>query len=110
MLSFSFNVSDDILESCDIREVYTGVDVDYDTKALTTYGDIEEIEVVLVEASIDVGLYEVEVTRKASNIYKVYGTDLYIETKYCHELSISDEATLKYESTYGMTKGELIFE
>lgn len=53
--------------------------------------------------------YEIQITRKAQNLYKVSGSDLWIETKYCYEYSYSETVIMDY-SGYGYTKGELIFK
>ena len=53
--------------------------------------------------------YEVQITRKYQNLYKVDNTDIWIQTKYCYEYSNSEKAILKYTG-YGYSKGELIFK
>jgi hypothetical protein len=53
--------------------------------------------------------YEVQITRKYQNLYKVDNTDIWIQTRYCYEYSYSEKAILKY-SGYGFSKGELIFK
>lgn len=55
------------------------------------------------------GIFKIEVTRKESNLYKVEGTDYYIETRYCYEYTTHDEVILKVESNYGYGKGTIIF-
>ncbi|WP_140637490.1 hypothetical protein [Methylibium rhizosphaerae] len=49
--------------------------------------------------------YEITVTRKASNVYRVDGKSITIQTRYCYVYAYSEEALLK-SSGYG---GELIF-
>ena len=49
--------------------------------------------------------YEVSLTRKGSNVYKIDGKDIIIQTRYCYVYAYSDEAIFK-ASGYG---GELIF-
>lgn len=58
---------------------------------------------------IDKGNYVVKVTRKNSNLYKVDDKNIYIVTKYWYEHSYNLEVILKLESSYGYTKGEIIF-
>lgn len=53
--------------------------------------------------------YEVQITRKYQNLYKVDNSDIWIQTKYCYEYSYSEKAILNY-SGYGYSKGELIFK
>lgn len=49
--------------------------------------------------------YEVNLTRKASNVYKIDGKDIIIQTRYCYVYAYSEEAIFK-TSGYG---GEVIF-
>ncbi|HHM8948529.1 TPA: hypothetical protein ACRNDK_002744 [Pseudomonas aeruginosa] len=49
--------------------------------------------------------YEVNLTRKGSNVYKIDGKDIIIQTRYCHVYAYSEEAIFK-TSGYG---GEVIF-
>ena len=49
--------------------------------------------------------YEVNLTRKGRNIYKIDGMDIIIQTRYCYVYAYSEEAILK-TSGYG---GQVIF-
>jgi len=49
--------------------------------------------------------YEVSLTRKGSNVYKIDSKDIIIQTRYCYVYAYSEEAIFK-ASGYG---GELIF-
>lgn len=49
--------------------------------------------------------YEVNLTRRGSNVYKVDGKDIIIQTRYCYVYAYSEEAIFK-TSGYG---GEVIF-
>ena len=49
--------------------------------------------------------YEVNLTRKGSNVYKIDGKDIIIQTRYCYVYAYSEEAIFK-SSGYG---GEGIF-
>jgi len=49
--------------------------------------------------------YEVSLTRKGSNVYKIDGKDIIIQTRYCYVYAYSEEAIFK-ASGYG---GEIIF-
>ena len=49
--------------------------------------------------------YEVSLTRKGSNVYKVDGKDIIIQTRYCYVYAYSEDAIFK-SSGYG---GEVIF-
>ncbi|MDX7753337.1 hypothetical protein SJS40_07150 [Aeromonas caviae] len=49
--------------------------------------------------------YELTLTRKSKNIYKVSGNDILVQTRYCYAYAYSEEAIFKTDG-YG---GELIF-
>ena len=98
------------INDCDVKAFYEAIEADYGTKVLTTLGSMEDAEAILVPVKMDAGDYKVNVTRKANNLYKVEGTDYYIETNYCYEYSYSDEAILSVESQYGYSKGKLFFK
>ena len=49
--------------------------------------------------------YEIILTRKGSNVYKIDGQDIIIQTRYCYVYAYSEEAIFK-TSGYG---GEVIF-
>lgn len=93
----------------DIEEIYEGIDADFGTKVITTFGSLEDAETILVPSKLDVGTYKVNVTRKATNLYQIAGTQIYIETRYCYEYAYSEEVILDITGNYGYTKGELIF-
>lgn len=51
------------------------------------------------------GTYELNVTRKGSNVYRVDGKSVFIQTRYCYVYAYSEEAILRTNG-YG---GDLIF-
>jgi hypothetical protein len=93
----------------DIGNFYSSVEVANDTMVLTSDGDFEEAELILTPTKINVGKYKVNVTRKAKDLYKVDGKDIFIQTKYCYEYATGDEVFISVESTYGYSKGKIIF-
>lgn len=96
-------------ESYDIAGIYEKVELKTGSKVLDSYGNVKEAKAVYVPAKIDTGKYEVELTRIDSNFYQICGTNLYIETKYCYEYATRDDAILNVTSSYGYTRGEVIF-
>lgn len=52
-------------------------------------------------------VYEVTVSRKDSNLYKVEFTKLYVRTRYCYEYAFNEEAILKYQR--GSIENVLVF-
>lgn len=105
----SFTENTNLSDKCDVNEFYKAVEPDRNVKVLTTSGDIEEAELILVPTKMEEGTFKIEVTRKGSNIYKVEGTDYYVETRYCYEYATYEEAIIKVESNYGYNKGTIIF-
>src|SRR5690554_1340244 len=98
------NVSE-FSNECEIVEFYEGIEPDdRDTKVLTTSGDIEEVEFILVPTKLDEGKYVVEISRTESNLYKVQGMNIYIDTRYCYEYATYDEVVSIVESNYDYTK------
>ncbi len=97
-------------DKCDIANFYEAIEPDMGVKVLTTFGDLEEAELILIPTKIEKGTYEIEITRKGSNVYKLEGTKYYIETRYCFKYAIYDDAILKVESNYGYQKGTVYFD
>ncbi len=96
--------------NCDVANFYKAVQSkELDAKVLTSSGDLEEVDVILVPLKVNNDTYKVKLTRKSSNLYKVEETNMYIETKYCTADANYEEAILKVTSSYGYTKGTLIF-
>lgn len=60
---------------------------------------------LLVCQSVYAENYQISVTRKGSNVYKVDGKNIIVQTRYCYVYAYSEETILK-SSGYG---GELIF-
>lgn len=50
--------------------------------------------------------YEVYVSRKSNNLYKIESSDLWIETSFCSNFGFSEKVIL---STGGFGKGQLVF-
>ena len=60
---------------------------------------------ILIPLSGWAGTYELNVTRKGQNIYRVDGKGVFIQTRYCYVYAYSEEAILR-STGYG---GDLIF-
>ena len=93
----------------DIETFYKGVTPSSGTMILTSSDELEEPELILIPTDIEKGKYLINVTRKTSDLYKIDNKNIYIKTKYCYEYSYSQEVVLKVESSYGYTKGKIIF-
>jgi hypothetical protein len=60
---------------------------------------------LVVPLASDAGDYDISVTRKGSNLYKVDNKDIYIFTKYCYQYVYFSEAILRMSGT----RGRIIF-
>lgn len=60
---------------------------------------------MLVSSMAAAGDYDLSVTRKGSNLYKVDGKDVYIHTRYCYEYVYSEDSLLRMSGT----SGEIVF-
>lgn len=110
LTSFKSSVTSNVKGSeYDVAQIYEGTMADSGVKALTSRGDLEEVELILTPSKIKEGTYKVEITRKGSDLYKLEGTNYYIETRYCYEYATYDNAILEIESNYGYTKGTIYF-
>jgi hypothetical protein len=97
-------------EECDVDKFYTSMELPYGAKAIDSYGDVVDVESILVPADdIEPGRYSISVSRESDNIYKVDGVNLYIETSLCFEWAIMDDAILIVEQYQGYTIGKIIF-
>jgi hypothetical protein len=101
---------------CEVIQFYEILTTEQGVKVLTKLGEVEEATFILKPIRIDKGSYEVEITRKAPNLYQINQardiklTRYCIETKYCNEYANYTEAILKVESNFGQTKGKLSFK
>lgn len=93
----------------DIAGIYEKTELKAGSKAIDSYNDVTDAKFVLIPTKVDTGKYEVELTRIDTNFYQIYGTSLVIETKYCYEYAIRDDAILSITSNYGYTLGEVVF-
>lgn len=96
-------------EECQVVEVYEGITPETDAKALTPDG-LKKLTVILKPARLRHGKYDYKFKRLEKDLYKVVDKELYIETKYCNKYASRDDATLIIDSSYGSTKGKLIFK
>jgi hypothetical protein len=103
---------------CQVRSFYEDVTpAKRDMKVLTKNGEMEDAALVLVPATLDAGTYNISITRKGDNIYKVETPDnykfrygkFYIETKYCSEYANGKDVVLVVESSYSSGDGKILF-
>jgi len=56
---------------------------------------------MLISSVVVAGDYDLSVTRRGSNLYKVDGKDVYIHTRYCYEYVYSEDSFLRMSGTTG---------
>ncbi|MGN6707245.1 MAG: hypothetical protein ACTHJO_14430 [Rhodanobacter sp.] len=56
---------------------------------------------MLVSSAAAAADYDLSVTRKGSNLYKVDGKDIYIHTRYCYEYVYNEDSLLRMSGTSG---------
>lgn len=95
--------------SYDIAEYYETISLKSGSKVIDNYGNVKDAQAVLIPVKLDEGKYEVELTRIDSNIYQICGTSYYIETRYCYEYAMRQDAILVVTSSFGYTRGEVFF-
>jgi hypothetical protein len=94
---------------CDVKGAYGVVDIPIGSVALTSLGEMEELETVLAPSDLKSGAYDITVTRKAKDLYRVDGTSTYLVTRFCFEYGYSAKAVLRYRSYGSAGTGTLIF-
>ncbi len=109
LLSSSTHEATRSSESYDVVCIYEKIDLKSGAKSLDSYGNIKDAKAVFEPTDLDRDKYTVELTRIDSNFYQICGTSLYIETRYCYEYAIREDAILNITSNYGYTRGEVIF-
>ncbi len=101
---------------CEVIQFYEIITPEQGTKVLTKLGEVEEVTFILKPVRIDEGTYEVEITRKAPNLYQINQakdirlTKYCIETRYCNQYANYKKAVFNVESNFGQTKGKLVFK
>lgn len=94
---------------CIVINFYEAEELERGSKVLDSYGNLEDAELLLIPSRIEEGNYQIILSRKGTNIYKLEGTGYYIETLYCYEYSIYDDAILQVQNNYGYRKGIINF-
>jgi hypothetical protein len=96
-------------ETCDVKGIFQPLDLPMGSVALSTVGDVQEVDQVLVPSKLGDGTYAVTVTRKGSNVYRVDLTSTYIVTRYCYHYGYSDKATLHWTAIGTIGSGKIDF-
>ena len=113
---FYFETVNSTSSECEVIQFYEIITPEQGIKVLTKSGEVEEATFILKPVRIDEGIYEVEITRKAPNLYQINEakdirlTKYFIETRYCNEYANYKKAVFKVESNFGQTNGKLVFK
>lgn len=92
----------------DIAEIYQKVELPRDAKIPS--GAKLSGNYVFVPTTLSTGKYSVNLTRDSgSGLYRIDGTNCYLELRYCFEYCFSEEVVLVVESNYGFNKGRVVF-
>ena len=92
-----------------IKNILSEVETGEGTIVITNYGEVEEVEKVLVPYNIEIGTYNVLISRKGRDLYRIEGTNIYIETHLCLELALLSDALVVIDTQYGLIKGSITF-
>jgi len=110
-LSFLFVSFVPIPDEYDVEEIYhVSAPKKSGTMAILESGEIGDVEKLLIPTTLKAQRYRISVTEVSSDLYEIDGTDLYLKTSLCSEPATMDDATLIWESDYGMFKGRLVFD
>lgn len=96
-------------EECTVIEIYEAIEVDYGVKVLTNWDNLEHAKLILIPTEIEIGTYDLQISYIADNLYKITGTDYYLETMICLEIGFFSNAILVIENNYSPIKGLLYF-
>ena len=108
--SFSVPESSTYTEECDIEAFYDSLEIPDGSKAIDDYDNLIEISNVLIKNDkIEEGRYSTSISRISSNLYKVDGKDLYIETSLCLELAYYTNVIIIVEGYQGYKLGKVLF-
>lgn len=94
----------------DILAIYEKVELPSGSKSCDSYGRIDDAKYVLVPIRLDDGKYVVELTKEDTNLYRIVGTDYYVELRYCYEYCYSEEVVMILESSYLTNFGKVVFD
>jgi hypothetical protein len=93
----------------DVEAVYGVQNVEYGSLALDSFGNMVDVDKLLIPIQLNRGKYSVIVSKKNDNLYEIVGKDIYIKTKFCFEFSYNSEAVLDVTNSYGYSVGKLYF-
>lgn len=93
----------------DIAAVLQSVNVRVDV-ALTEQGALEPVQQAFVRTNQGAGTFAVRVTRIGSNLYRIDGTSIFLQTRFCYEYSYGQSAVVTIRGGMGYTVGSIEFQ
>ena len=95
---------------CEVETIYKGVTVYSGTRALDSYGNIIEIQMVLEKYNpFSYGEHAIRITRISDGFYRIDGTDYYLKTS-CSESAYGKDVTLVVDSSSSYRVGKIKFD
>ncbi|HEX6036916.1 hypothetical protein [Longimicrobium sp.] len=73
--------------TCPIEGFLQEVEIDRGTMALVGYGQLQEVDQLFAPMRQRAGVYQVQVTRRADNLYETRDDGVFIRTRYCYQYS-----------------------
>lgn len=95
---------------CEISKIYQSEEISKEARVLTMNGSFAPATLLLQPLQLKPGEYEYALTRRATNLYKVEGTEIYIETKLCFNIGFKQKATIVINEDQGYIKGHVLFK
>jgi hypothetical protein len=95
---------------CDVAQIFQKVDIPENSRVLTMNGSFTTASLLLQPAPLENGKYEFSLTRRATNLYMVENSNLFIETKLCFNIGFQQSATVVIDNTDGYIKGTVTFQ
>lgn len=94
---------------CDVAQVYQKVEIPENSRVLTLNGSFTTASLLLQPTQLESGNYEFTLTRRATNLYMVENSNLFIETKLCFNIGFQQKATVLIDNMDGYIKGTVTF-
>jgi hypothetical protein len=95
---------------CDIANILVGEELDSESKVLSRHGAFTSASVLFRPSEMEVGEYDVLLTRRTTNIYKIANTETHIETRHCFRSGLEVPARIYITDTKAFNKGYIVFK
>lgn len=89
---------------CPIEKFLEELEVEQGTMAFVGFGQLEPVERLLSPLRQRAGAYQVVVTRRATNLYEIGSSGIFIHTRYCYEYAYGQTAIADWNGYSGSLK------